>query len=276
MIELHKDKQLLKKELEIFQLKDIYRVKGKLLLELINQIEFKRRKIHELEKLHDDLTHMIIHDFKNSLGAIFSSVELLKGELIGTLTDEQMKFINIIFFNTKKLSNYIMDLLEIRKLEEKKFLLHKEEFYVDELIANLSWIKDLASKDKKLVEMNISGLQKIFADKNLIIRVLENLLINAIKHTPDNGKVTLSIKKNQKETLFEVIDTGEGIPQEYIDQVFDKFFKVETQEFKTKIDTGLGLTFCKMAVEEHGGKIGVESIIGKGSRFYFTLPLEDN
>jgi signal transduction histidine kinase len=266
------DKKLIKKELEMFQLKNIFTAKEALLLETLKQVEHNRKKIIELEKLRDDLTHMIVHDLKNPLEGILSSAELFKGGFLGQLNDNQLKFINIIFFNARRLSNLAMDLLDIRRFEEKKLSIRKEEFPADELITNLSWMHDLAHKEQKIVEMNISGIQTIFADKHLLIRVLENLLSNAIKHTQHGGKITLCIQKNDRRILFEVIDTGEGIPSEYVDRVFDKFFKVETQDLKTKIDTGLGLTFCKMAVEEQGGKIALESTVGKGSRFYFTLP----
>ena len=109
-------------------------------------------------------------------------------------------------------------------------------------------------------------------DQSLLTRVIENLVGNALKHTPTGGKVTLRASRQGGRSLFEVIDNGEGIPAEFLPRIFDKFFKVESSTLKSKIDTGLGLTFCKMAVEAHGGEIKAESTVGRGSRFFFYLP----
>ncbi|MFH1347094.1 MAG: HAMP domain-containing sensor histidine kinase [Candidatus Margulisiibacteriota bacterium] len=266
------DNKHIENDLRSFQLQQMSKVKGELLRQTIKQIESNRKKLIELEKTRDDLTHMIVHDLKNPLTGIVSTVELFSSGTLGPLTDDQKKFLEIARISYKKLSNMIMDLLDIRKIEENKLELNKETFPAKDILETISWIKSLASKEKKEIVLNIQKNIKIKVDKNLISRVIENLLTNAVKHTPPEGKISLNIKKNKNDILFEVIDTGEGIPPEYLDRVFDRFFKVESQTMKTKIDTGLGLTFCKMAVEAHGGKIGIESEVGKGSRFYFHLP----
>jgi len=228
----------------------------------------------ELERLRDDLTHMIVHDLKNPLTGIFSAAELFMGGMLGELTPDQKKFMETIQVSSKKLNNLIMDLLDIRKMEDNKLVPNKEEFKSSELKPALNWVFSLAQKENKVVKLDLSDDLVIFADKNLLIRVLENFLTNGLKHTPPAGTITLKISPQNGQTLFEVTDNGEGIPAEYLDQVFDKFFKVEGQKLKTQIDTGLGLAFCKLAVEAMGGKIKVESKMGKGSRFYFSLPLK--
>jgi len=114
------------------------------------------------------------------------------------------------------------------------------------------------------------------ADYELIQRVIYNLLSNAIRHTRKGGRVNISarVNKDAKSLLTAVSDTGEGIPRQYWNTIFEKFAQVELSELGLKTDHGLGLTFCKMAVEAHGGKIWVESEVGKGSAFSFTLPLK--
>lgn len=158
-------------------------------------------------------------------------------------------------------------------MEESKLLLHKNAFQPGSLFKNLKWIEDLAKNEKKTVEMNAEKDLIIVADENIIGRVLENLLGNSIKHSPADSKIILNAKKESNGILFEIIDQGEGIPKEYLSRMFEKFFTVEGATGKTKADTGLGLAFCKLAVEAHGGEIGVESEPGKGSRFFFTLPI---
>jgi len=166
-----------------------------------------------------------------------------------------------------------MDLLEVAKLEDNKLEVKKEGLKGDELKASLAWVMNLAQREEKTVALNIEEEIMLKTDKNLLTRVLENLLSNGLKHTPKKGTITLNVRPDGSQMLFEVIDSGEGIPKEYLDKVFEKFFKVESQTMKTKLDTGLGLTFCKLAVEGMGGKIAVESEVGKGSRFFFRLPL---
>ncbi|HVN67662.1 MAG TPA: ATP-binding protein [Candidatus Sulfotelmatobacter sp.] len=230
-------------------------------------------KVVDLEKLRDDLTDLIVHDLKNPLTGIVTSTELLLAGPLGPLTDDQKKYLELSRIGAKKLLNLIMDLLQTRKLEENKMPLLREQFKLDDLAKELSWLELLARQEKKTFAQQIDKGLTISADRGLLIRVIENLAGNAIKHTPAGGQVTLRITHDAlRGTLFEVTDTGEGIPAEYLDKLFNRFFKVETQGLKTRLDTGLGLYFCKMAVEAHGGRIGVESTVGKGSRFYFTLP----
>jgi signal transduction histidine kinase len=270
------DKELAEKSLENFQLRQADRVKEQLLAETLKQVEKDRASIASLEKLRDDLTNLIVHDLKNPLAGIVSTNEMLLDGLLGPLTDEQKKYLGYSKVGAKKLLNLIMDLLETRKMEENKMALSKSLFSLDELAKELGWLELLARQEKKSLERHIAKGLMISADQNLLVRVIENLVSNAIKHTPAGGKIELNIKKEGKDILCEVIDTGEGIPAEYLGKLFNRFFKVETQKLKTRIDTGLGLYFCKMAVEAHGGRIGVESTVGKGSRFYFYLPGEKN
>lgn len=227
----------------------------------------------ELEKLRDDLTSLIVHDLKNPLTGIVSTNEMLLAGLLGPLTDEQKKYLGYSRIGAKQLLNLIMDLLQTRAMEENKMPLNKSRFDLDDLAKELGWLELLAGQEKKVFAVKIDQGLTISADRNLLVRVIENLVSNAVKHTPTGGKIVLRVTNYEsREILFEVTDTGEGIPQEYLGKLFDRFFKVETQNLKTKIDTGLGLYFCKLAVEAQGGRIGVESTVGRGSRFYFTLP----
>lgn len=268
------DNQLAEKNLENFELRQAERVKGQLLAETLKQVEKDRASIANLEKLRDDLTSLVVHDLKNPLTGIVTTNEMLIAGLLGPLTDEQKKYIELSRTSAKKLLNLIMDLLETRKMEENKMTLVRSSFNLADLNKELAWLELLAGQEKKSFVLRIDKGLTISADRDLLVRVIENLVSNAIKHTPAGGKVELRITNyDSREILFEVLDTGEGIPQEYLDKLFNRFFKVETQNLKTKIDTGLGLYFCKMAVEAHGGRIGVESEVGKGSRFFFNLPL---
>jgi len=233
-------------------------------------------KVVELEKLKDDLTRMIVHDLKNPLTGIMSTAELFATNMLGPLTAEQRKFIDNIALSGRKMLNLIMDMLMIGMMEESKLNLNKTRFTPAKLFKGLAWLEIEAQKEEKTLEMTSDKELIITADQSLITRVLENLVNNAFKHTSRGGRVALRVTRYalRNEVLFEVVDNGEGIPAEYLARVFDKFFKVESQTLKSKIDTGLGLTFCKLVIEAHGGRIWVESEIGKGSKFFFLLPLK--
>jgi two-component system sensor histidine kinase/response regulator len=112
----------------------------------------------------------------------------------------------------------------------------------------------------------------VVADRELVLRVVQNLLGNALKFTPSDGWIRLGIEPDENRVCVRVRDNGPGIPAEYRERIFEKFGQVEARANGQKHSTGLGLTFCKLAVEAHGGSIGVESEIGKGSTFWFMLP----
>ncbi|MBU0574043.1 MAG: PAS domain-containing sensor histidine kinase, partial [Candidatus Margulisbacteria bacterium] len=244
--------------------------KGKVIrnLTMISDVTEKRN----LENLREDLRHMIVHDLKNPLVGITNTAELFLDNLLGPITDKQRENLQSMLGSSKKLSNLIMDILQVKSIEEQKMKINKREFQAEEMLKNLAWLNNLALGKKTRFETQCQPGLTINGDPDIITRVIENLASNAIKHTPREGSVALNIKEEKDSILFEVADTGEGIPREYQEKIFDKFFKVKDQSMKTQLDTGLGLAFCKLAVETMGGQIGVESEMGKGSRFYFTLP----
>jgi two-component sensor histidine kinase len=150
-----------------------------------------------------------------------------------------------------------------------------------ELAQNAMGQVSYLSQDKEISVYNrIKEDIYVHADKNIIIRTFINLLTNAIKYTHQNGRITITASRDDKKDednnggmiKITVADTGKGIPPDQLNKVFDKFAQVQAKNSGEARSTGLGLTFCKMAVDAHGGKIGVESEVGKGSVFWFKLP----
>ena len=128
-----------------------------------------------------------------------------------------------------------------------------------------------AKSEDKEIRMDISAdIPRVSGDRSLLYRTLTNLMINAVKHTGRGGVITVSVAGKGDNLEVKVEDTGYGIPADYLETIFEKFAQVET---KQRSGSGLGLTFCKMAVEAHGGRIWAESEEGKGSTFTFLLPL---
>jgi signal transduction histidine kinase len=126
------------------------------------------------------------------------------------------------------------------------------------------------AEDKEVIYELADGLARINLDRDLIYRTLSNLLQNAVKHSGRGGIISIRATSNQETMRVEVKDTGHGIPSGFQEKIFEKFGQVETRQ---RTGSGLGLTFCKMAVDAHGGKIWVESVEGEGSTFIFELPL---
>jgi NtrC-family two-component system sensor histidine kinase KinB len=228
-----------------------------------------------LELMREDLTHMIIHDLRNPLGSIMSILQLIR-----TSFDEHdetlpvMKLLSVAMRSGQKLHRLIDSLLDLGRLEAGETELNKKlvspESLAEEAIEQIQ--PSTVSREQTMEARVPQGLPQLAADSDLILRVLTNLLENAVKFTPRGGHITLSIEEAGEDLLFAVSDTGRGIPPESRQRVFDRFARLENSEGIK--GTGLGLAFCKLAVESHGGRIWVESVVGQGATFYFTLPLE--
>ena len=163
----------------------------------------------------------------------------------------------------------------LSKIESKEFQLKIEVIPLPDFISDvIVFVKEAAEKKKvSISQSKISSSLAVEADRNYLEQILINLLDNAIKYTPEGGKVTISaIEKNQREIQFSIEDNGIGIPKEDIPRIFERFYRVDKGRSQELGGTGLGLSIVKHLVQAHGGRIWVESQLGKGSTFYFTLP----
>lgn len=228
-----------------------------------------------LERMRQDLTNMIIHDLRNPLGSIMSSLQLIHTAFVERdMTLPVLKLLRIAMRSGQKLHLLIDSLLDLGKLETGETVLSKTMVLPESLVKDATeQIQPLAlSKEQTLTAQVPPSLPEILVDGDMILRVLTNLLDNAVKFTPVHGSIALDVKREGERILFTISDTGPGIAPEHHRRVFDRFARLEsTNGLK---GTGLGLAFCKLAVEAHGGHIWVESELGQGSRFKFTLPLE--
>lgn len=234
-----------------------------------------------LEQTHSDLIHMIIHDLRNPLGSIMSSLQLIRAGFVESdQTLPVMKLLGIAMRSGQKLYRLIDSLLDLSRMEagetELNGTLVSPEAMVQEAIEQIQ--PSVLSREQTLETHVMPGLPKVLADGDMILRVLMNLMDNAVKFSPKKGQVMLQVKQIRDEgwgdeILFAVTDTGHGISPESRQRAFDRFVRLEQSENVRGV--GLGLAFCKLAVDAHGGRIWVESEVGRGSTFYFTLPLEE-
>lgn len=225
----------------------------------------------ELDKMKDDFLHSITHDLRNPMTSIRGFMKFLIDGVAGPLTPQQQKMLKTMDTASLKLLGLINDILDIAKLESGRITLALAETDIA-VVARRSLDVAEGLALKKMITLSLEApddLPKIPCDPEMIERVFTNLLGNALKFTPEEGRVTVRIQKNGDLLEVAVSDTGEGIPPEYVQKIFDKFQQVAGQR---KGGTGLGLTICKHIVEAHLGAIRAESKMGEGSSFIFTLP----
>lgn len=225
----------------------------------------------ELEKLRDNVTAMLTHDLKNPLAQMMLAAELLHDEIVGPLNEKQKETVQAISGGGRRLHHLIMDILDTRKLRENKFVPQTDTFDAEELLGDISWMFALSEKENKKIIVDIDKDLKIIADRKVIARILVNLVSNGIEH--GGNIISVRLKKMENRAYLEVSDDGQGIPKEYIGSIFDRYFSLDKGDGHADGGTGLGLTFCKLALTAQGSQIHVESATGKGAKFYFHLPI---
>jgi len=238
-------------------------------------LEESLRKQKELEKVRDDLMKMIVHDLKSPLTSMIGAMEMLVDGDFGTLTDDQRRALVDTESRAQDLLSLIEDLLEVAKLEESRLPLHLEALRPAALLQEVSreWEIRVQQERAQLVIEVHEDARPVDADQALIKRVFSNLIQNALTHSARAVTVTLGARAEGTGTLFTVADNGVGIPPEYHDIIFRKFEQVKTPHIPRVRSSGLGLAFCKLVVEAHGGRIWVKSGPERqGSAFHFWLP----
>src|ERR1700674_2505180 len=226
-------------------------------------------ELRKLQELRDNLTHMIIHDLRSPLTGVIGYLDLFKRRSAAKLDAKELGYINTAFGAAEKLNEMITSLLDTNRLESGEMPLDLRGHDVSEIVRTATQSLAAAFGERKITSDLGDAAHIAFCDADLVRRVVSNLLTNALKFTSAKGSITVRVASNRDFIEVSVSDTGPGIPAEHHGKIFEKFGQVESG---TRHSTGLGLAFCKLAVEAQGGRIGVESAPGEGSRFWFTLP----
>ncbi len=224
-----------------------------------------------LDQLRNDLLDIIYHDIRSPLGNIVSGVGVLQEECAESET--AMGVLGILKRSADSIRRLTDNLLDVGRLESGEAVLNLVWVRPEELISQAVEVVEPTAQVRghRIVVKVSDGLPEIKCDADMVQRVLINLLDNALKHTPAGGEIEVGAEVHGKdEVMFWVHDDGPGIAPDARERIFDKYTRASTGVR----GLGLGLAFCRMAVEAHGGKIGVESEPGDGSKFYFTLPIE--
>lgn len=236
-------------------------------------LEERNTELRRLEELRDNLTHMIVHDMRTPLTGIYGFLQTLEVLEGASLSDDGREFIARALASTESLVQMVSSLLDVSKMEAGEMRLNREtcrlEIVAREVLGKFGFIRE--NRSVTLIAPDAPMLLE--ADEELLSRILQNLVSNALKYTPDGGSIIVALHAEADCVRVTVSDNGPGIPAEYREKIFEKFGQVEARQQRRKFSTGLGLTFCKLAVEAHGGTIGVESEVGAGSTFWFEIPL---
>jgi signal transduction histidine kinase len=229
-----------------------------------------------LAKSRDDLMKMIVHDLKTPLTAVLATLEMVVDGDFGPLQEPQRVALADAERQAEDLLALIQNLLEVTKVEESKIALTPEPIapaaFLSEMV--FDWQARL-QQEGATATIEVADDAPVFnADKAVMKRVFANLLQNALTHSRLGVQVRLRARKDGDGILFTVADNGPGIPKEYHELIFRKFEQVRTANVPKTRSSGLGLAFCRLAVEGHGGRIWVQSDEGKGTQFHIRLPTE--
>lgn len=242
---------------------------------LYDQVRENLARLEDLEELRDNMTNMIVHDMRNPLSVVTMSLDFLDKRAAASIKDEdRKKFVSMARQSAFYLANMVGSMLDICKLESGTLKLDRKPNGIGRLIEEAVQYAGLPQTGAPVHAGKPDPEIEIACDAELVRRVIINLIGNAKKFTPEHGSIRINVAKTSDSVRISVADTGLGIPKEHHERIFQKFVQVESTGQIQRRSTGLGLTFCKLAVEAHGGTIGVESQVGVGSTFTFSLPLQ--
>ncbi|MBP2018293.1 PAS domain S-box-containing protein [Symbiobacterium terraclitae] len=230
----------------------------------------------ELDRMKTEFIATVSHELRTPMTSIKGSLGLVLGGAAGDIPAEARDLLTIARNNTDRLIRLINDILDISRLEAGKMEIRPAPVRVDEAVRRA--VQEMAGfARQRAIELKTDvpeGLPRVMADSDRLQQVLDNLLSNAVKFSPKGSEVLVRARAEEGVVRFDVIDHGPGIPPEQTTAIFDRFYQVDNAASRKTGGTGLGLAICRGIVEEHGGRIWVESTVGKGSTFSFTLPVE--
>ena len=239
------------------------------------EIKMANEKLKELDRLKSSFVSNVSHELRTPLTAIEGLADNLLDGVTGPLTTKQASYMFGIRESTARLERLINDLLDLSVIEAGKTELKPTSFSMMGLLREVTdTLKPMAEQKQITVEIgSANGHSMAWADRDKVTQVLTNLIGNAVKFTPNLGKVSMLVSPTKNAWLqVSISDTGPGIPPEEAGKIFDEFYQMSHPGREKSKGVGLGLAISKKLVEMHGGKIGVESVVGRGSSFSFTVP----
>ena len=233
------------------------------------ELEMVNREFKEMDETRMKFIGIASHELKTPLTAIKANIDFILSEKEGRVPERMKSYLLTIQRNTNRIQMRMDQMLDLSRMKSDRFLFNREQILLAEVIGG--YVNEVAHVEKNLsVQVDIAPDLYLYADRTALHDIFINLLSNAFKFTDDGGQISIIASQKDRSTLIGIRDTGMGIPEDKLQMIFDEFYQVEGGKHG---GTGLGLAIVKRLVEEHGGNIWVESQLGKGSAFYFTLPL---
>jgi len=241
-----------------------------------HELQNANERLLELDRLRAAFVSIVSHELRTPMTSIKGYVENMLDGLTGPLTDRQSYYLTRVKFNVERLTRMLNQLLDLSRIEAGRVELHLTQMSMPELALDVvEGLQSLAQKKSiSLTALTEGEVPLIQGDRDKLHQVVTNLVGNAIKFTPQGGEVRLEVTALPKEGMVRVCvsDTGCGIGSHELDKVFEKFYRGESAP-QESLGAGLGLPITKHLVELHAGKIWVDSTVGAGSQFYFTIPI---
>ncbi|MEH2234345.1 MAG: ATP-binding protein [Nostoc sp.] len=235
--------------------------------------------ITELEQINlikSEFIGIVSHELRTPLTAIRAALGLLQTGIYDKKPDKFKRMIEIAAIDSDRLVRLVNDILDLERLESDRAVLEKTTCNAADLIQQaVAVVQAIANQQNITFEIHPTNAQ-VWAAADAIVQTLTNLLGNAIKFSPADSTITLSVQQQTDRVLFQITDRGRGIPADKLEAIFGRFQQVDASDSRTKGGTGLGLAICRSIIDRHGGQIWAESILGVGSTFFFTLPMPGN
>jgi signal transduction histidine kinase len=233
----------------------------------------KVEALRKVDQLKSELLSVVSHELRTPLASIKGYTSSLLRDDVEWDDDTRREFLQIIEEESDRLGALIEDLLQMSEIEAGVLRVHKQPVRIGRLAQKVAKKLRPQAVDHPIAIHVAHDLPDTLGDPRRIEQVLHNLIVNAIKYSPEPAPVAVRVERRDEEVLVTVTDRGIGIPPEHVAHVFDRFYRVEGAMARQTRGSGLGLPICRGLVEAHGGKIGVESEPGKGSSFHFTIPI---
>ena len=225
-----------------------------------------------VEQMKSEFISIASHEMRTPLTSIHGVVKLLCAGRLGTLSESGSKMADMALRNSDRLVHLVSDILDLERMESGRDEITKTTCNSARLIQQaIDTVSTMATEQKIILETNLESIE-FSGDRDRLTQALTNLISNAIKFSSENSQVTIASQLQDDKILFSVIDKGRGIPADKLETIFERFQQVDASDSRKKGGTGLGLAICRHIVEQHQGKIWVESTYGEGSKFYFEIP----
>jgi signal transduction histidine kinase len=240
---------------------------------LVEKAQSEKAEAARYEQYRRDLAAMTYHDMRNPLQNIQISLSGLERLLHNNTTPLLGEMLRLAQHSSQQISRMVKGLLDIERLEQGRTMLNLKPIRLEGLLRDtIEMMRPMAEEaNQSLTYTSDGSLPQLQIDADMVQRVIINLIENAVKHTPDGGSITVSALRSADSVCISVSDTGPGVPDSFKDEIFDKFFRIKHSNAPDGV--GLGLAFCRLAVEAHNGRIWVESKPGEGAVFSFALPV---